>query len=54
VHISPRARQHHPDVSVHQRPAIFRRHDDRFAGGLPFRALLLSLWQLQDVRRGVL
>jgi hypothetical protein len=28
--------QHHADVGEHQRPAIFRRHDDRFAGRLSF------------------
>jgi hypothetical protein len=33
-------RQHHPNMSVHQRSAIFRRHDDSFAGGLPFGGLL--------------
>jgi hypothetical protein len=27
---------HHADVSVHQRSAIFRRHDQRFGRNLPF------------------
>jgi hypothetical protein len=31
-------RQHHPEVSVHQRSAIFRRHHERFSRRLPFRA----------------
>src|SRR5665213_2309860 len=46
-------RQHHPDMRVHQRPAIFRRHDDRFASRLPFRPSLLGRRQLQDIRRCV-
>jgi hypothetical protein len=36
-------RQHHSDVSVHQRSAIFRRHDHRFTSRLPFGALLFRL-----------
>jgi hypothetical protein len=42
-------RQHHPDVSVHQRAAIFRRHHKRFGRRLPFGALLFRLRQRHDV-----
>jgi hypothetical protein len=45
---------HHADARVHQRPAIFRRHDKRFGRRLPFRKILLSLRQLYDVGGGVL
>jgi hypothetical protein len=31
-------RQHHANMSMHQRPAIFRRHHKRFGRRWPFRA----------------
>jgi hypothetical protein len=34
----PVKRPQHADVRVHKWPTIFRGHDDRFAGRLPFRA----------------
>ena len=40
-------RQHHSDVSMYQRAAIFRRHNDGLAGGLPLRASLFHLRKLQ-------
>jgi hypothetical protein len=46
--------QHHSDMRVHQRPAIFRCHDYGFASRLPFGGLLCRFWKLQDIRRGVL
>jgi hypothetical protein len=36
-------RSHHSNVRMHQWPAIFRRHDQGFGRGLPFRALLFCL-----------
>lgn len=47
-------RQHHPNMRVHERPAVFGGHNHSLASGLPFGALLLGGRQLHDVRRGVL
>jgi hypothetical protein len=46
-------RSQHSDPRVHQRPAIFRRHDQRFAGRLPFRKVSLGFGQFHNVAGGV-
>jgi len=38
-------------VGMHQRPSIFRRHQQGFSRRLPLRALLLRLGQLHELRR---
>jgi hypothetical protein len=43
----------HPDACMLQRPAIFRRHQQRLYRRLLFLALLFRLGQRQDVRRRV-
>ena len=50
----PMERPQHSDARVHQRPAIFRRHDQRFGGRLPFIEVLFALRQLHDVSGGIL
>jgi hypothetical protein len=47
-------RSQHTDTRVHQRPAIFGRHNQRRNGGLPLRALVFGFRQPRDVIGGVL
>jgi len=42
----PVQRLMHPDRSMHQGPATFRRHDEAFDGGLPFLDGLLGFWEM--------
>jgi len=49
----PIERPQHSDARVHQRPAIFRRHDQRFGGRLPFVEVLFALRQFHDVGGGL-
>jgi hypothetical protein len=44
----------HADPRMHQRPAIFRGHDQRLGCGSLFLKVLLSLRKFQDEIRGVL
>jgi hypothetical protein len=42
------------DPREHRRAARFRDQDQRFHGRLPFRRVMLGLWQLHDVVAGIL
>jgi hypothetical protein len=42
-------RPQHSNMSVHQRPATFRRHDQGLGRGLLFLEVLFGLRQLHDV-----
>jgi hypothetical protein len=42
-------RPHHADASEHCRAAKLRNEKQRFHRGLPFRCVVLGLWQLGDV-----
>jgi hypothetical protein len=47
-------RPFHADISMHQRPSIFRGHDDGLCRSLPVWLALFGLGQLQDELRRVL